>query len=171
MSVNTKPIAGIEIESVIGGAVQRITFVAGTNPVDAVALLREIDPNAQFRTQFFTKGGGSRDTKQARVLVITAQARNGGKFISMTGQSADGDVNIAVSKKKSDGWLSDLTALGKLSDKNLEKLGAALNEGKSATVILPESEQFGCAYFKTDDGSAFMDSMSADAPEVADDAG
>ena len=167
---NLKMIAGIEIEAIIGGAVQRVSFAPETSPVAAVELLRELDANVQFRTQFFTKGGGgNRDTRQARVSVISAEARNGGKFIKMTAETAEGDaVTISVSKKKSDGWLTDLRALSKLHDKNMDKLSGALDGGKPATVILSEDEQFGAAYFATDDGAAYLDSMSADAPEVSD---
>lgn len=96
-------IAGIEIEAVIGGALMRVTFVAGTNPAQVPALIREIDPAVQFRDSFPTRGGGgARATQGAKVLVITVEGRGDSIFIKLTATTKDGDdTSISVSKKRS----------------------------------------------------------------------
>ena len=161
--MDTKTIAGIEIEGIIGGVLQRVKFEPGTNPLDAVALLKEIDANAQFRDAFPSRGmGGNRPTLEARALVISAEVKDAGAFIRLTAQNAEGeDLTIAVSKKKSGEWLPALEALGKLTDKSLAKLKAAFDGKKAATVVLAEPEQFTACYWKSDDGSAYLDSMKA----------
>lgn len=159
-------IAGIEIEAVIGGALMRVTFVAGTNPAQVPALLRELDPSAQFRDAFPTRGnGGSRATQSAKVLVITVEGRGDSIFIKLTATTKEGDdLSISVPKKKSGDFLPDLEKLGKLSEKSLGKLKMAVESKKAATVILPDAEQIGVAYWKADDGSAYADSLTAEVP-------
>lgn len=169
MSIIDK-ITGIEVEAVVGGCLQKITFASGVNPAEIKVGLLELDASAKVREDFPARGsfgGQGRETKLARVLVVNAQARNGGKFITLTAQTAAGeDLSISVSKKRADGWAAELAALGKVSDKNMEKIKAALDGGKPATAILPEAEQFGAKYFQMDDGGAFLDGMQADAPTV-----
>lgn len=159
--MDTKIIAGIEVEGIIGGVLQRVSFVAGASPIDAVALLREIDANAQFRDAFPVRGmSGNRPTLEAKALVISAEVKDAGAFIRLTAQNAEGDdLTIAVSKKKAGEWLPALEALGKLSNKNLAKVKAAFDGKKAVTVVLSEPEQFIACYWKSDDGSAYLDSM------------
>lgn len=164
-------ITRVETEAIIAGSIQRIELTTHAdgehpNPAEVPDMLRVLDPGVQFKEKFYTgKGGGNRDTKLAWVLVITAEVKDSGKYISMTAQSKDGeDVTVKVSKKKSDEWLPNIEALGKLTDKNLEKLKHAFEAKKAVTVILTEPEQFGALYFQTDDGTAYMDSLQANAP-------
>ncbi len=161
--MDTKIIAGIEIEGIIGGVLQRVKFEPGTSPLDAIELLKEIDANAQFRDAFPSRGmGGNRPTLEARALVISAEVKDTGAFIRLTAQNAEGeDLTIAVSKKRSGEWLPSLEALGKLTEKNLSKIRAAFDGKKAVTVVLSEPEQFGACYWKSDDGSAYLESMKA----------
>jgi hypothetical protein len=161
-------IAGIEIEVIVGGALMRVTFTEGTNPATVPQLLRELDPGAQFREAFYSRGAGAaRTTLQARALVITVEGRGDMVFVKITATNADGeDLTISVPKKKSTDWLPAVEALGKLSERALGKLKVALETRKAATAILGEAEQFGVAYWKADDGAAYMDSMTAEPPAI-----
>lgn len=161
-------IAGIEIEAIIGGALMRVTFAAGTNPATVPQLLRELDPGAQFRDTFPMRGGGAtRATIQARALVITVEGRGDMTFVKITATNADGeDLTIAVSKKKAPEWLPAVEALGKLTAKTIGKLKTALETKKAATAILSEAEQFGVGYWVADDKTAYLDSMTAEPPAV-----
>lgn len=161
-------IEGIEIEAIIGGALMRVTFAEGTNPATVPQLLRELDPACQFRDAFPMRGGGAaRATLQARALVITVEGRGDMVFVKITATNADGeDLTIAVSKKKAPEWLPAVEALGKLTTKTIGKLKTALETKKAATAILSEAEQFGVGYWKADDGTAYLDSMSAEPPAV-----
>lgn len=157
-------IAGVEIEAVVGGALQRIQFVAGTNPAEVKAMLLSLDPNTKVRDDFPKRGSfGNRETKAARCLVINARVTDTGKFVDLVCQNGD-DLSVAVSKKNSETFLQDLTALQKLHDRNLKKLAKAFDEKGTATVILGDDEQFGVNYWTTDDGKAFMDSMATEPP-------
>lgn len=161
-------VEGVEIEAVVGGALQRIRFKAGTNPAHVGGLLKALDPAAKLRDAFPMRGGGGpRNTELARVLVITVRVSDSGKFIDLVGQNGD-DLKIAVSKNKSDSFLDELKALNKVGDKHITKLEKAFGEKGDATVILPESEQFGAKYWKTDDGKAYLDGLQAEPPAAAD---
>ena len=157
-------IATVNIEAVIGGALMRIEFTA-VNPAEVAAFLRGLDPSAKFRDDFPRGGfgGNKRETKLTRCVVISADVREMGKFINLTCQNGD-DITVAVSKKAAEDWLPKLEALGKLSEHNLTKLQHAFTDRKSATVILTPEEQFGVAYWTTDDGKAFLDAMQVEPP-------
>lgn len=159
-------IAEIEIEAIISGALMRIHFIAGTNPATVPQLLRELDAGAQFRDAFPMRGGGqARATLQARALVITVEGRGDMVFVKITATNQDGeDLTIAVSKKKAPEWLPSVEAIGKLSARTLGKLKTAMESKKAATAILTDAEQFGVAYWKADDGTAYLDSMTAEPP-------
>ena len=157
-------IEGIEVEAVVGGALQRIRLRAGTNPALVAALLKTLDPGAEVRSAFPARGNfGSRETKTARVLVIQARVTDGGAFIDLIGRNG-ADLSVSVSKKSAAGFLDAVKALGKLSDTHLQTLDKAWADKAQATIILPESEQFGVQYWTTDDGKAFMDSLVAEPP-------
>ena len=161
-------LAGVELEAKVDGVIQKLKFEAGYDPAEILEAIREADANAEFRTEFFTRrGGGNKDTKAATALVLSARITDSGKFITITAHNAEenDDLSISVSKKKSDEWLGQVDQLGKLSDKNMDKLKAAFDSKKTVTVVLSDDEQFFCKYWKTDDGAAFLDSMAAQAPE------
>lgn len=160
-----KSIAGIEVEAIVGGALQRITFRPETDPYCVAGMLRILDPNMQVRTEWPRKGGGPRDTKTARAIVINVRVNDNGKFIDIVGQNGD-DISISVSKKSADTFLDSLKSLGKLKDGHLAKVEKAFTSKASATVILDAEEQFGVSYWTTDDGRAFMEAMTPDAPAV-----
>lgn len=166
MSNNHKPsdivgeIAGIEVEAVVGGCLQRIKFSGGVNPAEIKAMLLTLDPGAQVRDGLPMKGGfGKRDSKWASCVGIQASERKGSKYISMICADKEGEeITVAVGSKKADEWLPALEKLGKVSEKNLEKVRGALGGGKAATVLLAdEAERFGVAYWTTDDGGVFWE--------------
>ena len=160
-------IEGVEVEAVVGGALQRIRFGAGANPALVGPMLKALDPNALVRDAFPARGNfGNRETKTARCLVINARVMDNGAFIDLVSQNGE-DLSVAVSKKNSASFASDVSALNKLSEKNLAKLHKAFDEKGSATIILSEPEQFGVQYWTTDDGKHFMDSLVAEPPAAA----
>jgi hypothetical protein len=160
-------ISNIEIEAIVSGALMRVAFIAGTNPAIVPGLLRELDPSVQFRDSFPSRGSAARATLQARALVVTVEGRGDSIFIRITGTNKDGeDLTIAVPKKKAADWLLAAEALHKLSDRTVKKLQAAVEGKKSATAILMEPEQFGVAYWKSDDGTAYMENMTAEPPAI-----
>ena len=154
---------GIEVEAVVGGALQRVRFVRGMNPAQVLTALKSFDPNVTVRDEFPRKSFGNRETKVARVLVVSLRVTDSGKFWDLVAQNGE-DLSIAVSKKMADSVLGDIAALNKLGEKQLAKLQEAVESKGSATVILPEDEQFGAKYWKTDDGKAFLDSFQAEPP-------
>lgn len=161
-------IAGIEIEAIVGGALQRIKFTEGTNPGEVKAMLVSIDPVAQVRSEFPSKSfGGKRDTKEARAIVLNVRVTDSGKFIDLISKNGE-DLSVAVSKKAADTWLENLKALNKLDPKNLAKVEKAFAEKGTATIILTEPEQFGVRYWMTEDRKAFMESMVAEPPAITD---
>ena len=159
---------GLEIEAVVAGVLMKVRFTAGVTPASAVESLRRADPGAKFRDDFPSKGAfGKRETKTARALVLNADVRDSGKFISITVTSGSDDLSVSVGKKIADEWLGKVEALGKLTDRNVEKLRAAFENKKPATIVLGEAEQFGVRYWTTDDGKAFLDDMEAEPPALA----
>jgi hypothetical protein len=164
-------IEGVEIEAVVGGALQRIRFAGGINPADVAGMLRTLDANAKVRDAFPMKAAfGNRETKLARALVINLRITDSGKFIDITCQNGE-DLSVSVSKKNSDTFLDSLRALGKLHEKNVAKAEKAFAEKGAAVLILKDEEQFGVQYWKTDDGKAFMEGMVAEAPAVVEEGG
>lgn len=159
-------IAGIEIEAIIGGALMRISFIAGTNPAIVPQLLRELDSGAQFRDAFPMRGGGAvRATLKALALFIMIEARGDRTFVKITGTNTDGeDLTINVPSKKAAEWLPAVEALGKLGTKTLAKLRAATESKRAETAVLLDTEKFGVNYWRTDDGTAYLDSMTAEPP-------
>ena len=165
MSNQIDSIASIEIDVVIAGTLQRITFTAGTDPVGVPELLRRLDPNVQFRDSFPTRGGAPRATLQARVLVINIEGRADSTFIKLVCKNSDGeDLSVSIPKRKTSEFLPSLEGLGKLSERNTGKLRVAMETKKGATVILTEAEQIGIAYWKTEGGDCYMESMTAEPP-------
>lgn len=157
----------VSVEAVVCGVLQRITLEEGTNPADVLPWLKSLDPDCKVRDDFPRSGkfGGGRETKLARALTIHARITDSGKFVDMVCQNGD-DLTVAVSKKSADSFLGDLRALGKLTEKNLGKLETAFESKKEVTIILTDPEQFGVHFWKTDDGKAFMDSLTATPPET-----
>ena len=156
---------GISLEAVVGGALMRLEFDGATDPAQVKAWLLGVDPSAKVRDDFPKMGkfGGGKDTKLARVMVVTVRVTDTGKFIDLACQNGE-DIPVSVSKRNSDTFLADLKALGRLSDKSLAKLEKAFMEKGQAMVIVPETEAFGCRYWSTDDGKAFMDSLTTEMP-------
>jgi len=160
-------IESIELEAVVNGALQKIRFKAGTNPAQVGNMLRQLDPQCQIRDAFPTRGGGgSRETKQARVLVITARVTDSGAFIDLTATTGQEDITIAVSKRNSSTFLDTVKGLGKLSEANTAKLAKAFEAKTTATIVLPEPEQIGAKFWTADDGRHYMDSIAAEPPKL-----
>jgi len=156
-------VEGIEVEAVVGGALQRVRWVAGTDPSQVGPMLKFLDPGVKLRDDFPRKGFGNRETKLARVLVVSVRVTDSGKFWDLVAQNGE-DLSISVPKKASEDVVPQIQALGKVGEKHLSKLQKAIDEKGTATVILPEAEQFGAKYWTTDDGKAFLDSFEAEPP-------
>ncbi len=156
-------VESIEVEAVVGGCLQRIRLGAQVNPAAVKSLILAADPGALVRDAFPVRGGGSRETKTARAKVVSARVTPNGKFCDIICQNGD-DITVAVSKKKAETFPTDLAALGRLTPHNIEKIQNAYATNGSATVILAAEEEFGVNYWVTDDGKAFMDSLSPEPP-------
>lgn len=176
MTDNHKPgdvlgsITGIECEAVVGGALQRITFQAGTNPAEVAAMLRALDPAATVRTEFPTRGsfGGKRDSKLARALVVQVEPKGDARYIKVACVAPEGDdIPVSVGKKRVEEFLPSIEKLGKLTEKHLASIRTAMAGGKAAMVILGEDEHFGVSYWTTDDGAAFWEGCQPEAPGEA----
>ena len=162
---------GIEIECVVGGALQRIKFGCESDPTQILPWLKALDPSVKVRDDF-PKGGfggkfGGKDTLHARVLMIQVRKSTSGTFIDLVSRNGD-DFTVAVTKKNVEGFGVSVHALGKLTERSLAKLDASLS-GKDNTgmVVLTGAEQFGVKYWKSDDGKCFMDSVCVEVPEQA----
>lgn len=166
-----KAIGKIEVEAVVGGVLQKITFESGFNPADILASLKLLDENTKVRDDFPAKSawGGNRETKTAYVLSIRASNTGAGKFIELAaGRVVDGkeeEVLINVGKDDSDKWLENVIALGKLTETQLDKLNHALNDknGK-ASLILKDAQCFGAEYYESKNGSAYLSKMTVEHP-------
>lgn len=157
-------LTGIELEAVVGGALMKLQFGPGLNPAGIKAGLLAMDPAAKVRDDFPKRGNfGNRDTKTTRCVTILVKVTDAYKFFDLVCQNGD-DIKVTVSKKKADSFPSDLAALGKLTEKNIAKIQEAVEGKKEATVILGEGEQFGVNYWASDDGKAFMDSLTPEPP-------
>lgn len=158
-----KAVEKVEVEAVVGGALMRITF-GRINPANVKGALLALDPTAKVRDDFPKRGNfGPKETKQARCVALNLRVTDGGKFISLLCQNGD-DFSVSVSKKNSDAFLGELTALGRLGERHLAKVAKAFEDKGEATVILPEDEQFGVNYWSTDDGKHFLDGMTPEPP-------
>lgn len=156
-------VESIEVEAVVGGCLQRIRLKANTDPAQVKAIILAADPGALVRDAFPVRGGGSRETKTARALVINVRVSDSGKFVDIICQNGE-DLSVAVSKKRADGFPTDLANLNRLTEHSLAKIVNAYQSKGLAVVILTEPEQFGVNYWVTDDGKAFLDSLSAEPP-------
>ena len=159
---------GVELEAVVCGVLQRIKFGSETDPTQIGPWLKALDPNCKVRDDFPAKGafGGKRDTLLARTIMIQACKSDHGLFIDLIAQNGD-DITVSVPKSKAEGFGESVKALGKLGEKTLAKLDAALSgKGTAIPVMLGLHEQFGVKYWKTDDGKAFLDSVCVEAPEL-----
>lgn len=160
-------ISNIDVEAVVGGALMRISFGAGTNPADVAQMLRLLDPNAKVRDAIPSKsfGGGNRDTKTARCVNILLRITASGKFIDLVCQNGE-DVVVGVSKKAAETFVDNLKALNKLHEANIARVQKAFGNPSNTptTIILAADEIFGVKYWTTDDGKAFLEEMTAEAP-------
>lgn len=163
----SESIREVKIEAVFKKVLMMVSFAPGVLPGDAIEGLRALDPEVKFRDDFPKSGGGAfgkRDTKVARALTIIADVRETGKFITIIATTGADDLSVSVGKKGADEWFGKVSSLGKLSDRNLEKLRAAFDGKKLATITLGGSEQFGVKYWTTDDGKAFLEEMVPEPP-------
>jgi hypothetical protein len=150
----------IEVEAVVCGALQRVTLV-GVAPHQVKAYLTALDPVAKVRDDFpsrgFGGGGGGRDCKTGRLLVVNVRATDSGLFWKLTVSGPDGDVPVEVSKKKADTFLDALRSVNKIDDALLEKLSTAISGKKEAVAVL--TVEVGVKYWTGDDGKHFVDSV------------
>lgn len=160
----------VEVECVIGGALQRVVL-RNVAPHKTLEYLRGLDPGVKVREDFPSKGfgGGNRETKMGRILTIQVRATDSGLFWSLVVSGPDGDVTVEVSKKQAGGFLDAVKALNKLDDANVAKLSDAIGAKKQAVVVV--AVEMGVKYWSTDDGKHFVDSVVAEVPatEVAKD--
>lgn len=155
----------VKVQVVMLGAMVELEYEA-CSVAQALAAIREEDPEAEFRTAFPAKGGfGSKETKLARVLVVGVRVSKSGKFIDLTSSAGGDDFKVSVGKNSADSFVADVEALGKLGARAIDKLKKAFEEKSEATVVLGEVEQFGVKYFTLgDSGRRFADSFVAEPP-------
>lgn len=161
-------VEGIEVEAAVHGCLMKIRLAGNVCPSDVLPWLKALDPGVKVRDDFpkgkFGGGFGSRDTKLARLMMVTARITDTGKFVELACQNGD-DVMVKVSKKASETFLADLRALGLVSEKNLAKLEKAFDEKGQAMAILTKAEPVGVRYWTTEDGNAhFLDSFTTELP-------
>lgn len=142
------------IEAIFKGAYVK-TKAAGS-PADILAEMRELDPDVKFKEAFpvYGKGGRGkqRDTKNGKVVSITIKSNNGSKYIDLACECDDGDVTVAVGKKKVDDFLAG--AKEKLGEDYASKI-----DKPSATIIIrDESKLIPIAFFDID-GKRYFDSF------------
>lgn len=157
MSGDTKVVfTDVCVECVLLGAYMKVT--AQGSPADVIAALKEQDADVKFKDSFpvYGKGGyggGSRSTKSAKIVSITVKSIAGGaKFIDLACQSDDGDLAVAVSKKKIDDFLAGVK--DHLDEKNVQKL----NQPQATILLIQESQQIAVNYFEID-GKCYFDSF------------
>jgi len=157
-------IAGIEIEAVVGGALQRIRFNPGVNPADIKGFLQALDPAAKVRDDFPSRNfGNGKNTKTARAMMLTLRITPSGKFCDLACRNGD-DIMVSVPRKLSDGFPDSLATLNRLTPGNLDKVRKAYKDQSTAVVILSDPEQFGVNYWTSDDGKSFLESLTAEPP-------
>lgn len=152
----------LEVEAVVGGCLMRL-HLEGIRPEGVLSWLKGIDPGVKVRDDF-PRGGaggfGKRDTKRARLMVITLKASDNGLFIDLVAQG-ESDVSVKVSKKKAPEFVGLLSATGRVSEEKLEKLEGAVSAKGQATVILGDDEWVEVEYWTGDDGAAFLEALHA----------
>jgi len=161
-------VAGIEVEAAVHGCLMKIRLEGNVCPSDVLPWLKSLDPGVKVRDDFpkgkFGGGFGSKDTKLARLMMVTARITDTGKFVELACQNGD-DVMVKVSKKASETFLADLRALGVVSEKSMAKLEKAFDDKGNAMVILTKAEPLGVRYWTTEDGNAhFLDSFTTELP-------
>jgi len=157
-------VAKIEIEAVVGGALQRITFAAGINPASVKGFLLALDPAAKVRDDFPSRNfGNGKNTKTARAMMLTLRITPSGKFCDLACRNGD-DIMVSVPRKLSDGFPDSLATLNRLTPGNLDKVRKAYKDQSTAVVILSEAEQFCVHYWTSDDGKSFLESLTAEPP-------
>jgi len=157
--ITLEQIQGIEVEAVVGGVLQRIRFAPGVNPADVGAMLRGLDPGVKLRDDFPRgRAGGPRATLEATVVVINVRVADSGTFVDLVCQADGDDLSVAVPRKAVQEFLETVKGLGRLSAEHAEKLTAFSADAKgSMTIVITEEERFTVAYWRTDDGRAFLD--------------
>lgn len=150
----------IEVDAVVGGCLMKIAL-SGVAPMEVLPWLRSLDPAAKVRDDFPAKGAfGKRDTKRARLMVITLRASDAGLFIDLVCMG-EAEVSVGIGKKKAPEFIGLLGATGVVGADRIQKLEAAAASKGQATVILGESERVEVEYWTTDDGKAFFESLHA----------
>lgn len=148
----------VEIEAVVAGALMRVRFAAGVGPREAVEMLKAEDASVQFRTGFPTSRG-SRETKKAVAVVVNVRSQGDARYVDITCQNGEGDLNVSVPKGKVAEFAQALAGLGALAEAHVEKITGAINAGGSATVILPDEERFAVVYWTTGDGRSYLEGV------------
>lgn len=152
----------IEVDAVIGGCLMKLS-VSGVEPAGVLPWLRTLDPACKVRDDFPAKAAfGKRETKRARLMVITLRASDNGLFIDLVCKG-DAEVSVAVGKKKAPEFIGMLAGTNRVSDEHLDKLQTAADGKGQATVILDSTEAVDVEYWSSDDGKAFLESLHAGA--------
>jgi hypothetical protein len=160
-------VSGIDLEAILDGVRMALHFGPGTDPMAIKQALHQADPNVQTHSQFWSKGGGAKDTKQATCIQISLRVTTSGPFVDLTSLGTDGEAYaVRVSKKKAETFSADLRAVGRLAELNIAKVEQAIDAkaGVPVLVILTPAEQFGVTFWSTDDGSHFLDAMTPEPP-------
>ena len=155
----------IEVEAVVGGCLMRL-HVTDMSPAQVLPWLKSLDPGVKVRDDF-PKGGagfGKKETKRARLMVITLKASDNGTFIDLVCKG-ESEVSVTVSKKRAGEFIGMLAGTQRVTDEHLDKLQGAMDNKGQATVILDGSEPVDVEYWTSDDGKAFMEALHAAAAD------
>lgn len=156
----------IEVEAVVGGCLMRL-HIADMSPAQVLPWLKSLDPGVKVRDDF-PKGGagfGKKETKRARLMVITLKASDNGTFIDLVCKG-ESEVSVTVSKKRAGEFVGMLAGTQQVTDEHLDKLQGAMDSKGQATVILDSTEPVDVEYWTSDDGKAFMEALHV-AAEIA----
>lgn len=158
-------VESVEVESVVGGVLQRIRL-RGIEPKEVAGWLRSQDPGAKWRDDFPMKGQ-PRETKLARVAVISVASDGSRRSIDLVAQDADGEMKVQVGKKSVDSFLGQIRALNRLPEDEMVKLETAMGgKGQAVVMIRQDAHAFGVKYWSMDDGTRFAEGVCLEVPEM-----
>jgi hypothetical protein len=152
-------VSEIEVEAVVGGCLMRLRL-AGLGPLEVLAWLKGMDPNAAVRTEIPSKSFGNRETLSAVVKAVQIDIFGSGEVKSRL-ISVDGEI-IAVGSKQQGEFPGMFRGLSCLSEATLAAFDAAILGKKCRILDIPEGERFTVKFFGGDKGS-WMEKITTDA--------
>ncbi len=164
----TPKLESISLDAVIGGALMQLRFSGNTNPATLKNYLLSLDPHAQVRSEFPSKSfGAPRETKTARVLVVTLKKYNGALTIEFLCQTPEGDsITAAPFRNNAEKLTQTVAALPRLTPANKAKIDQILTAttgNPTVPLILQPDEQFGVKHWEKD-GNHIAEEITPDPP-------